>query len=264
MSFVGERPSRVNARTWARANYVEEYANRQLRPPEVTLLVRYRDELRGRLLELGCGAGRLTGYLADLARELHGIDLSPLMVEYCRRAVPTATVNEGDLADLTAFEDESFDAVLAGFNVIDVLDDAERRALLDDMHRVIAADGLLIMSSHNRAYIPRLPAATHLRTSDPLRFGLDLLRMPRKVRNQRRLRPLEHEGPDYQMLNDDAHRYSLLHYYISRAAQERQLHEHGFELLECLDLEGRRVEAGETAEGSSELHYIARRVTASR
>ena len=53
-------------------------------------------------------------------------------------------------------------------------------------------------------------------------------------------------GPDYAIVNDSAHHYSILHYYISRDDQERQLAEHGFELIECLDLDapaGRRRRA---------------------
>jgi hypothetical protein len=33
----------------------------------------------------------------------------------------------------------------------------------------------------------------------------------------------------------------------------------GYELLECLDLEGRCVERGESAAKCPELHYVARR-----
>jgi hypothetical protein len=40
--------------------------------------------------------------------------------------------------------------------------------------------------------------------------------------------------------------YALLHYYIGCDDQERQLADVGFELLECLDLEARPVEAGQT------------------
>src|SRR5690348_9366720 len=88
-----ERPSaapeadaqeRVNARMWARSDLVSKYTGRSLRPAEVMILVRHRDEIGPRVLDLGCGAGRLTGYLADLWPEVHGIDVSPAMLEHCR------------------------------------------------------------------------------------------------------------------------------------------------------------------------------------
>ena len=85
-----------------------------------------------------------------------------------------------------------------------------------------------------------------------------VLRFPLRQRNHRRLAPLERTEPGYAVINDDAHDFQLLHYYIGRDAQAEQLAGHGFSLVECLDLEGHRVDAGDTAEDHVELHYVAR------
>ena len=82
--------------------------------------------------------------------------------------------------------------------------------------------------------------------------------MPRRVANRRRLRPLERGQPGYAIVNDSAHDYSILHYYISRDAQARQLRAR-LRLVEALDLEARPVEPARTPRDSSELHYVARR-----
>ena len=82
---------------WAREDLVEKYATRDLRPAEVMLLVRYREALAGRVLELGCGAGRLTGYLAQLAESVHAIDVSHSMVARCRQLYPAVSVEQRDL-----------------------------------------------------------------------------------------------------------------------------------------------------------------------
>ena len=248
----------INAGVWSRGRFVGEYASRALRPVEVTLLVRYRDELRGRVLEIGCGAGRVTSYLADVAEDLHALDISPRMVEYARRRVPEAAFHVADMTDLSRFEDEPFDAMLALYNVLDVLDDAERRAELDRMHQVIAPDGLLVLSTHNRGHLPRV-RGPHVRTNDPVKLAADVVRLPRRFRNHRRVKELEREAQGYAIANDSAHNYSLLHYYISRDDQEQQLSEHGFELIECLDLDGHPVGPGVRVEETSELHYVARR-----
>jgi SAM-dependent methyltransferase len=255
----GDAQRRANEELWSRADLVKAYATRNLRPVEVMLLVRYRASLSGRVLELGSGAGRLTGYLAELASSAHGVDISPAMVEYCRRAYPRATFSEGDLRDLSAFEPGSFDVVLAMYNAIDVLGDEERRVVLDGIHRVLAPGGLLMMSTHNRDYAPRLTEPLQLRDRSPLRVAITLARMPRWLRNRRRLLPLERNEPGYAILNDISHDFAALHYYIWHDAQERQLAEHGFELEECLDLDGRRVESDHGAPDCSELHYVARR-----
>jgi hypothetical protein len=86
----------------------------------------------------------------------------------------------------------------------------------------------------------------------------DALRVPGRLRNHRRLAPQQADRADYAIRNDPAHEYSLLHYYIGRDAQARQLDELGFDLLECLDLDGRTVAPGEDAPESGELHYVAR------
>jgi hypothetical protein len=59
------------------------------------------------------------------------------------------------------------------------------------------------------------------------------------------------------VLNDEAHEYGLLHYYIRRDDQQRQLEALGLALIECLELDGAAVPAGRDGTGSS-LYYVAR------
>jgi SAM-dependent methyltransferase len=252
----------INEQLWAGEDLVEHYTGRTLRAPEVMLLVRYREALEGRVLELGCGGGRLSGYLSELARDFHGLDISPLMVAHCSRLYPDGAFELGDLRDLSRYETGVFDVVFASFNVIDVLDDAERRGVLAQVHRMLHRDGLLMMSSHNLAHAPFIPKPTRIGTRNPIRAARQLLRMPRRERNRRRLLPFQRQHGDYAILTDEAHEYGILHYYVGRDAQERQLADAGFQLLECLDLDGRAVGAGESASGHPELHYAARRVEA--
>jgi len=57
------------------------------------------------------------------------------MLEHCRRTFPRAKVELRDIRDLDAYEPGSFEAVVAPFNVLDVLGDEERGAVLDGIHR---------------------------------------------------------------------------------------------------------------------------------
>jgi SAM-dependent methyltransferase len=248
----------LNEQLWAGEDLVGDYSGRTLRPAEVMLLVRYREVLAGRVLELGCGGGRLSGYLLALAREFVGLDISELMLAHCRRTYPGGTFELGDLRDLTRYANGSFDVVFPSFNVLDVLDDEERRRVLGQIRRTLGDGGLLMMSSHNLAHAPSIPRPTRIGSRKPVRIVRQLLRMPRRERNRRRLLPLQRIENDYAILTDELHEYGILHYYIGRDAQERQLAEAGFELLECLDLDGRVVAAGEQAPAHPELHYVAR------
>ena len=222
------------------------------------MLVRHREDFAGRVLELGCGAGRIAGYLVELAAEAHGLDLSAHMVAECRRRYPAGTFDTGDMRDLSRFADASLDAVVAGNNVLDVFADPERRATLREMRRVLAPGGLLAMSSHNRAYLPRVRPPTGVRRSDPLRLLYDLINVPRRVVRHRQLRALQQTAPDYAIVSDGSHEFTLVHYYIAPQAQVRQLEEEGFAVLGVADLDGRALAPGDTAPGCSELHYFAR------
>jgi SAM-dependent methyltransferase len=258
----GTTPAKLGARNssiWARGGFSRAYSGRELRPAEVLVLIRHRTDLAGRVLELGCGAGRITGYLVQLAGEAYGIDISSEMIRLCQERYPAGTFVEGDMLDLSAHEDGSFTAALAGFNILDVFDDHDRRLVLQEVRRVLAPGALFIMSSHNRAYLPLVRGPGRPRTVDPLRFAHDLVRAPRRIRRHRRLESLQRDEPDYAMVSDGTHEFSFVHYYVTREAQVRQLEQEGFEALECLDLEGNVLAPGETAPSCPELHYIARR-----
>ena len=54
------------------------------------------------------------------------------------------------MVDLGDVPDASLEAVVGTCNVIDVLDDADRRALLVELRRILVPGGLLVFSSHNR------------------------------------------------------------------------------------------------------------------
>jgi SAM-dependent methyltransferase len=248
-----------NADRWRDAHVVGEFATREIRPVEALILLRYRDGLAGEMLELGSGAGRLTGYLIEVAAHVTGIDVSPDMVAYCREAYPAATFEERDLRDLGGYGDGAFSAVVAPFNVISILGHDERLALLDELARIVAPGGLLVFSAHNRAFMSRLHSPAWVVSRHPRLLAERLGHLPERMRNHRRLRAEQRDEPDYALVNDDALHYALLHYYISRDAQERQLSEHGFTLLECLDRDGVTVPPGGDAAHEVELHYVARR-----
>jgi SAM-dependent methyltransferase len=250
---------RTNMSVWRQGDFVKHYATRVLRPAEIMILLCHRELFAGRVLEIGCGAGRLTGYLIELGQHVQGIDISPAMIAYCRQTYPAGDFSVRDLRHLSAFEEESLDVVVATNNVLDVLNDSERRRVLREITRVLRPGGLLTMSAHNRAFLPNLRLPTDLRARNLLRMAGKLVLMPWRMRNRRHLLRFQRFERDYAVVNDDAHHFKLLHYYISRDDQERQLEEEGFEFLECRDSEGREVAVGDSAANCAELHYVARR-----
>ncbi len=209
----------INAAAWSGGRYLGAYSTADLRPVEAQLLDALGDDLSGRVLELGCGAGRVTGHLAARARELLAMDISQRMLDRCARNVPGVRYHHGDIAHLSTFAEPPFDAVVATFNVVDVLDDAERRALLDEVRRVLVPGGVLVFSSHNRGIAPQIKAPWQLPTHRLLALGNAVVRLPLRMRNRHRLRRHEVHDPGYLIVNDSAHDYGLLHYYVSPSAQ---------------------------------------------
>ena len=108
------------------------------------------DLVRGaRVLELASGEGFGAAILADTAASVVGLDLD-------RRTVAHSSLNyrgselefrQGDAHDLSAFDDGAFDAVVA-FEMIEHVADPER--VLAEIDRVLASDGLVIISTPER------------------------------------------------------------------------------------------------------------------
>jgi hypothetical protein len=68
---------------------------------------------------------------------------------------------------------------------------------------------------------------------------------------------MERRTADYAILNDPAHNFALLHYYIGGAAQLRQLRQAGFNgTVEIFGMAGEPVAPGDR---SVFLHYAARK-----
>lgn len=113
-----------------------------------------------RVLDAGCGVGYGTRILADAgAARVVGIDRSQEAIAAARpRLGDRADLVVGDLHDLPC-DAGSFDAVVC-FEAIEHVDDPERA--LDEFKRVLQADGILILSTPNRAnYLRGNPYHVH-------------------------------------------------------------------------------------------------------
>ncbi|HEY4244434.1 MAG TPA: class I SAM-dependent methyltransferase [Kofleriaceae bacterium] len=251
----------VNSRLYRRPELVRQYAQKTtLYPAEAAALARYADDIRGRaVLELGCGAGRLTAHVAPLASRYVGVDISPHMVSYCRARFEDLEFLVRDMREIRELPDGAFRAVFAIANLLDAIDHADRLRVLASIRRVLAPGGLLVFSSHNRAWEqlgapPRLELSPH--PLELLRRSADFARAHLR---RRRARRLEQHTPDYAVVTDPGHDFGVLHYYIARATQTRQLAAHGFTLLDAFDGAGNPLTQHGDDRASPSLVYVARR-----
>jgi hypothetical protein len=130
--------------------------------------------------------------------------------------------------------------------------------VLHHVRALLERDGLLIFSSHRQDFASSQAGWARVLLGSPRHRLRSALRTPLRVRNRRRLRAREPRAVGYELRNDEAREFGVLRYYISRDGQERQLSELGYELLECLDLEGQSVARSASAGGSRRLFYVAR------
>jgi len=112
-----------------------------------------------RVLELGCGTGRVLISLAAQCRRIVGVDMSETMLAQCQEKLQAAGLAEnkarvllGDIADLNL--GETFDYIIAPFRVMQLLiTDAALDGLFRTIDRHLAPGGTCILN----AYRPFLP-----------------------------------------------------------------------------------------------------------
>ena len=145
---------------WLEAETARHYAWAALRvglwASERILIGRYfaRD---ARLLELGCGGGRVAlGLLRSGYADVTATDFSPIMISVTRAVLADhdpAWERRAELQDATAltYPDASFDGAVYAFNGLMCLPGrAERLAALRSIHRILKPGGTLIFTAPDR------------------------------------------------------------------------------------------------------------------
>lgn len=107
----------------------------------------------GPVVEVGCGPGHVTAYLADAGADATGIDLSPGMIEEARRRFPEGTYEVGDLRQLMRPATATgWSAVLAWYSLIH-LAASELPDAVGSLARPLAAGGWLVLAMHAGAAV---------------------------------------------------------------------------------------------------------------
>jgi SAM-dependent methyltransferase len=103
-----------------------------------------------RIIDVGCGTGLNSGFLAAKGHSVTGIDLSPVAIQkYCERGL------KGIVCDLEAgkapFADGSFDLAY----VSEIIEHcADTAPFLGELYRLLAPGGKVLLSTPNSAFWP--------------------------------------------------------------------------------------------------------------
>lgn len=97
-----------------------------------------------RILDAGCGPGRLGGYLATVGHRVVGVDVDPALIEAAEQDYPGPRWLVGDLAELDLPARgiaEPFDVIVSAGNVMAFLAPSTRVQVLSRLRAHVADDG---------------------------------------------------------------------------------------------------------------------------
>jgi SAM-dependent methyltransferase len=96
-----------------------------------------------RVLDAGCGTGRVAVRLAELGHDVVGVDLDQRMLDHARAAAPGLTWVLADLADLE-LAGPAFDLVVTAGNVIPLVAAGREAVVVGRLARHLGPGGLLV------------------------------------------------------------------------------------------------------------------------
>ena len=166
---------------------------------EVEIINKY---VRGKVLDLGCGEGRLYPLLSKKGN-YQGIDIDLGYITTAKINFPEGwfKVAETDSLD---FRDEVFDIVFCGFNVIDEIGGKS----LSEIYRVLKIGGLFIFSYHN--ILNPLSLRYYL-------MGYVIMRAGKKIKVKfRTLSKIKKDIPNFKFIKKYGGLFSLYPYCIFR------------------------------------------------
>ncbi|NOQ21636.1 MAG: methyltransferase domain-containing protein [Candidatus Aegiribacteria sp.] len=113
----------------------------------------------GRLLELGCGAGNVTVWLAGKGYDTYGIDIAPTVIAWAREKAGEQGVNVqfsvGSVLELNTFSNDFFDFVLDGHCLHCIIGE-DRRQLFSSVYRVLRPGGYFLVDTMCGPVNPKL------------------------------------------------------------------------------------------------------------
>lgn len=131
--------------------YVERFRSLAAEGVDLHGEARFVDAMVGRgarVLDAGCGPGRVGGRLAELGHEVVGVDLDPVLIGAAEHDHPGPRWLVGDLAELdlsSSGVDADFDVVVCAGNVMGFLDPATRRRVLTNLRATLAPGGRIVV-----------------------------------------------------------------------------------------------------------------------
>jgi SAM-dependent methyltransferase len=250
-------------RAYSRAKVVAYYAGYvALEKPEQAVLHALAERLASlRMLDIGVGGGRMTEHFAPRVREYTGIDISPAMIDACRKRfagrIPADRFAVRDMRELERYPAHAFELVLNSYNTIDHLDPLERERFIAEVRRITAPGGYFCFSTHNiRSLARREPIEWFWHrphaTLRALLHRAHYLKLNRGALER-------HAHADHVIINNGTHYdFALELYYVRPEAQLEALERAGFDHVRVYSLVTGEELTGEKITSATDrwLYYL--------
>ncbi|APT84723.1 class I SAM-dependent methyltransferase [Corynebacterium aquilae] len=128
-------------------NYAERWDRFENQGEDIVGEARLIDAMASRgakILDAGCGQGRIGGYLAQAGHDVTGIDLDPYLVEIARAKYPEAVFVVGDLS-ADEMPGGPYELIVSAGNVVAFLEEDGRLPALKALARVLDRNGRLVI-----------------------------------------------------------------------------------------------------------------------
>jgi ubiquinone/menaquinone biosynthesis C-methylase UbiE len=249
-----------NKEFYEQKNIGEFYNNfHQLFDSEITLFKIAAQEYTGKVMvDIGIGGGRTTEFLLHKCSKYFGLDYSETMIEEAQKRFPETEIKVGDARNMNFISDNFADFVLFSYNGIDSVGDKDRGLILKECYRILKAGGSFAFSCHNAdyKYFDKMP------WKQPLQYNYyyfkHILKVLLYLKRINRLKKQNQYSENYSIIIDEAHFYSLFHYYVKPYYQVGILESMGFDTIKIIGKDGKIVDPLHTSE-SDFLYYYCKK-----
>jgi ubiquinone/menaquinone biosynthesis C-methylase UbiE len=176
----------------------------------------------GRLLDLGCGTGRLGRYFAARGYECVGVDLSACMLDQACQLTPSELAPrlhwiQANLAEPLPLADACFDYAACLFSTLGMIRGASHRdAVVANIYRLLRPGGRCVVHAHHRFFV-----------------GLGWKRLGQQLL----LTSLGHPGAGELTMPQAYAGAPLTLHHFTRSQLQRLLQRHALQILEWLPLD---------------------------
>lgn len=110
-------------------------------------VIRTRKDFK--VLDVGCGVGRLTLWAAPRVERMVGVDLSPKMIEIAKKGANIQNLKNIEFFVIDGkslpFEDEEFDLILVVWLLKYIIDESQLKSMIEEICRVTKEKGHIAM-----------------------------------------------------------------------------------------------------------------------